>query len=112
MEAFRAQQQAADALHARLVETAALLEQISCQASALAWNTEFRNVLRNEYDWLHEAERFVVEVRRLREEERRYHGFHAWRQWVLAVLFALAAAAAAGAGYGWSDRVLDGRWGF
>ena len=107
LDTFRAQREAADQVHARLTEVAQLLEQLTKQVDAVAGNAELRAVLRDERDWLYQAQQLLVDVRHFREQERLRFWPGVWRRWVLAAT-ALAAAAVAGAGYGrWTDWNAD-----
>ena len=101
LDTFRAQREAADQVHARLTEVAQLLEQLAKQVDAVASNADLRAVLRDERDWLHEAQRLLADVRHFREQERLRFWPGLWRRWMLAVALSLPAAAAAGAGYAW-----------
>ncbi len=104
LDTFRAQREAADQVHARLTEVAQLLEQLTRQVDAIAGNEDFRAVLRDERDWLREAQQLLVDVRHFREQERLRFWPGVWRRWLLALAFALASAAAAGAGYAaWTE---------
>jgi hypothetical protein len=107
LETFRAQREAADRVHVRLTEVAQLLEQLTRQVDAVAGNAELRAVLREERNWLREAQQLLVDVRHFREHERLRFWPAVWRRWVLAVAFALAAAAAAGTGYAWWTSLSD-----
>lgn len=104
LDTFRAQQEAADGVHARLTEISELLSQLKRQVGALAVNDELRAVLQQEQSWLERAQRTVSEVRAWREQEM----FRIWpgvfRRWTLALSFALASAWVAGAGYAWVTR--------
>ena len=104
LDAFRAQREAADQVHARLTEVAQLLEQLTKQVDAVAGNAELRVVLRDERDWLYQAQQLLADVRHFREEEKLRFWPGVWRRWAPAVIFALVSAAAAGAGYGWSTQ--------
>lgn len=99
LDAFRAQREAADQVHARLMEVSQLLGQLRTQVDSIAGNAEFRAVLRDEQEWLRRAEKLVADVRYFREQERLRYWPGVWRRWALAVVFALASAAAAGVGY-------------
>ena len=99
LDTFRAQREAVDRVHARLTEVAQLLERLTRQVDAVAGNTDLRSVLRDERDWLRQAQALVADVRHFREQERLRFWPGVWRRWAVAVLFALASAAAAGAGY-------------
>ncbi len=107
LDAFRAQREAADQVHARLTEVAQLLEQLTRQVDAVAGNADLRAVLRDERDWLRQAQQLLVDVRHFREQERLRFWPGVWRRWVLALAFALASAAAAGAGYAWWTNPFD-----
>jgi hypothetical protein len=99
LDAFRAQQQAAEQIHARLTEVAGLLGQLRSQADALAGSEDLRAVLRQEENWLESARRTVAEVRHWRHEEQKRYWPGVMKRWAVALMFALAASAAAGAGY-------------
>ena len=100
LDAFRAQQQAAEQIQARLAEVATLLGQLGIQADALVRNEGLHAVLRQEERWLESARRTVAEVRYWREEERLRYWPGVLRRWVIPLAFAVASAAAVGAGYG------------
>jgi len=102
LDAFRAQQQAAEQIQARLTEVAGLLGQLRSQADSLAGNEHLRAVLRQEESWLESARRTVAEVRHWRQEEQKRYWPGVMKRWVVVLVFALVASAAAGAGYGWS----------
>ena len=99
LDTFRAQREAVDQVHARLLDVAQLLDQVQSQVDAVASNAEFRAVLRDEQDWLRQAQRLLADVRHFREQEALRYWPGVWRRWLLAVLIAIASAAAAGAGY-------------
>jgi hypothetical protein len=107
LDAFRAQREAADQVHARLTEVAQLLEQVTRQIDAVAGNADLRAVLRDERDWLYSTHELLADVRHLREQERLRFWPGVWRRWALAVPFSLAAAAAAGAGYALWSRPFE-----
>jgi hypothetical protein len=99
LDAFRAQQEAAEAVQARLSELLPLVEELRRQVDTLALHPELRELLREEQHWLERAHETVLEVRRWREREQsRFITSVVWR-WLVAAVFALSAAAAAGAGY-------------
>ena len=101
LDTFRAQRDAADRVHARLTEVAQLLERLTREVDAIAGNADLPALLRDEQDWLRQAQQLLVDVRHFREQERLRFWPGVWRRWVLAVGLALGSAAAAGAGYGW-----------
>ena len=101
LDAFRAQCEAADRVHARLTEVAQLLKQLTKQVDAVAGNAELRAILRDEQSWLQQAQVLMAGVRHLREQERLRYWPGIWRRWAPAALFGLTCALAAGAGYAW-----------
>ena len=104
LEAFRAQREVVDQIHARVVETDERLRAIDSQTNALAHNPALRELLRDERQWLEEARRTIAEVRALRDQELQRFWPGVWRRWTLALVFALAAAWAFGAGHAWASR--------
>jgi hypothetical protein len=107
LDAFREQRAAAGQVHGIVRETAALLSELQTHAAALARMDELKTLLQKEERWLREAERTVVEVRCLREEEMRRLRPAVARRWGLALIFALLSAAAAGAGYARATRPYE-----
>jgi hypothetical protein len=101
LDTFRAQQEAADGVRARLTEISDLLSHLRKQVGALAVNDELRAILQQEQSWLERAQRTVAEVRAWREQEMFRFWPGVFRRWTLALSFALASAWAAGAGYAW-----------
>ena len=101
IDVFREQREAAEQLHWRVQEIAALLGQVRQQVTALALNEDLRAVLREERDWLTRAQLAVSEVRSFREQDMLRFWPRVLRRWIVALVFALASAAAAGAGYAW-----------
>jgi hypothetical protein len=104
LDAFRAQREAADQVHARLTEVAALLRALQGQVDAIAQNHALRDVLRDEQAWLEQAQRTIGDVRAFREQEVRRFWPAVWRRWAVAVVFALAVAATFGLGYAWASH--------
>ena len=104
LDAFRAQREVAEQVHARLTETADLLRAIRTETNALAHDDGLRKLLQEEQTWLLRAEDLVRQVRYFREAETSRFWPAMWRRWVVAALFALAAAFAFGAGEAWSGR--------
>ena len=102
LDAFRAQRDAADAIHARLEETAALLRSLLAETQALAHSETLRTLLRDEQTWLVRAEPAITPMRHQREWEVHRFWPAVWRRWVVAVMFAVVTAGAAGAGYVWA----------
>jgi hypothetical protein len=101
IDVFREQREAAEQLHGRVQEIAALLGQVRQQVTALALNEDLRAVLREERDWLTRAQLAVSEVRSFREQDMLRFWPGVLRRWIVALVFGLASAAAAGAGYAW-----------
>jgi hypothetical protein len=104
LDTFRAQREAAEQVHARLMEISELLARLQDEVEAVTSNTELRALLRQEQTWLERLQLTIADVRQFREQERLRFWPGVWRRWVLALAFALAAAAAAGAGYAWTTR--------
>jgi hypothetical protein len=99
IDTFRAQREAADAVHERLQEIAGLLAQLRREVDLVAGNAALREVLQREQSWLAETQRAVAEVSAWREREARQFWPSVARRWALALVFALVAAWIAGAGY-------------
>lgn len=107
IDTFRAQREAADAVHERLQEISGLLKLVRTQVDAVAGNAELRAILQQEEAWLSQASRTVSEVRAWREREaRQFFPSVAWR-WALALVFALASAWTAGAGYAYVAKPYE-----
>jgi hypothetical protein len=104
IDVFREQREAAEQLHGRLQEIAALLSQVRQQVNALALNEDVRTVLREEQSWLTRAQLAISEVRSFREQDMLRFWPGVLRRWTVALVFALASAAAAGAGYAWATK--------
>ena len=98
IDVFREQREAAEQLHGRLQEIAALLSQVRQQVNALALNEDLRTVLREEQSWLTRAQLAISEVRSFREQDMMRVWPGVLRRWTIALVFALASAAAAGGG--------------
>jgi hypothetical protein len=107
LDLFRAQQQAAEAVYARLQEVAALLADLRKEADGLQRTDELKRLLERQERWLIEARETVTHVEWARENDM--HRF--WRgivlRWFVAAVFAIAAAAAAGGGYVAFTRPYD-----
>jgi hypothetical protein len=107
LDAFRAQREAADAIHTRLTETAALLRSIKEEIHTLAHNEKLRKLLQDEQASLARAESFIETVRRQREWEINRFWPAVWRRWAVAAAFVILAAFAAGVGYAWLARPYE-----
>ena len=104
LDEFRAQREAADAIHARLEETAALLRSVLAETQTLAHSEALRTLLRDEQTWLVRAEQVITTMRHQREWEVHRFWPAVWRRWVVAVMFAVVTTGAASAGYVWAAR--------
>ncbi len=102
LDAFRAQKEAVDQVHARLVEVADLLRTLQAQADAIARNQPLIELLRQEQTLLERAQRTLDDVRAFREDERCRVWPAIWRRWAVAVAFALVTVFAGGGGYAWA----------
>lgn len=101
IDVFREQREAAEQVHGKVQEIAALLGQVRQQVNALALNEDLRAVLREEQDRLTRAQLAISEVRSFREQDMLRFWPAVLRRWAVALMFALTSAAAAGAGYSW-----------
>ncbi len=103
LDTFRAQHEAADAIHQRLQDVAALLHRMQTSIDAVVHNADYKQLLTREETWLREAQNTVAEVSAWRARE-------VHQMWprigpsIVAAMFAIAAAAAAGAGYAWVTK--------
>ena len=104
LDEFRAQREAANAMHARLEETAALLRSVLAETQTLAHSEALRTLLRDEQTWLVRAEQVITTMRHQREWEVHRFWPAVWRRWVVAVMFAVVTTGAASAGYVWAAR--------
>jgi hypothetical protein len=107
LEAFRAQREEAEQIHARLEQVVELLRAIRSEANALAHDETLRKLLQEEQRWLVRTKDFISEARHFRELEASRFWPAMWRRWVVATLFALAAAAAFGAEHVWANRPYE-----
>lgn len=107
LDTFRAQQEAADAVYARLQDVAGLLNDFRKQVDALQRTDELKQLLEREERWLTEARQTVITVERWRENDARRF----WRgvvvRWLVVAVFAIAAAAAAGGVYAAYTKPFD-----
>ena len=107
LDAFRAQREAADEVHARLTEVATLLRGIREETHSLANNEALRTLLQDEQTWLLRAEHTIASMRHHREWEVHRFWPAVWRRWAVAAVFVMLTAVAAGAGYAWIARPYE-----
>jgi hypothetical protein len=107
LDAFRAQREAAEQVHARLTEVADLLRAIRSEANVIAQDERLRTLLQEEQTWLLRTQDLIRQVQYFRELETSRFWPAMWRRWVVATAFALAAAFAFGAGHMWASRPYD-----
>jgi hypothetical protein len=107
LDAFRAQREAVEQVHARLTDVADLVGRLQRQVDSIAQDQSLRQVLRDEELWLEGARRTLEEVRAFREEEMRRFWPATCRRWAVALTFALASASVFGAGYVWATRPYE-----
>lgn len=107
IDTFRAQREAADAVHERLQEITVLLAQVRREVDLVASNADLRHVLNREETWLSQAQCTVAEVRAWRGREARQFWPSVVRRWALALVFALASAWTAGAGYAYVAKPYE-----
>ena len=107
LDMYRAQQSAAQEVHAKLTEVSALVQQVTREVDALVKNYDLRNLIRQEQAWLEQAERTVKEVQRWRALE----AYRFWPgviyRWAFALAFGLFAVWAIGAGQPWMNQDRD-----
>ena len=104
LDAFKAQQQAAEAVHAKLSEVARLCSTLQSQMDGLKVDQTLKETFSAETKWLAKIQELVSEVRAFREAEcRRFRFGVVWR-WALACLFALAAIGVGQAVYVWAEK--------
>src|SRR5437667_3108291 len=107
LDMYRAQQIAANEVHAKLSEVAALVQRVRTEVNALTQDHRVQEVLRQEQTWLEQAERTVKEVQRWRDLE----AYRFWPgvvyRWAFALAFALFAVWASSAGYAWTSIEID-----
>ena len=89
LDTFREQRAAAGDVYAALKETSGLVRGLQSQVSALTRIDELKTLLQQEDRWLHDAQRVVAEMQRLRDDEVRRLRPALVRRWALALIFAL-----------------------
>jgi hypothetical protein len=104
LDTFRAQQEAASQLLARLNDVSQLLNHLRREVDGLTHDKTLQTLLEKEQAWLERTQQTVAEVRAWRDEERRRWWPGVMTRWIIAVVFALASAALAGAGYVWAIK--------
>lgn len=104
LDAFRAQKEAAEHVHARLEETEHLLRSLREQVNALTADRALAELLQREHEWLRQFEATMDEVRRFRALEAQRFWPGVMRRWLLAFSLALLGAWAYGAGRVWATR--------
>jgi hypothetical protein len=91
LDAFKAQQKAAEALHAKLTEVASLFSTLQPRLDGFKVDQTLKETLDAEAKWLNKVQELVREVREFREDDfRQFRLGVVWR-WILASLFALTA---------------------
>ena len=104
LDAFRAQREAAEQIHARLTEVTELLRGVTGQVQAVVRDDEFRKLLLEEQVWLTRSTQLVAELRRLRESEMAQFWPWVWRRWAMAMVLSAATAFGGVVGYVWAIR--------
>src|SRR5437899_1332880 len=107
LDMYRAQQTAANEVHAKLSEVAALVLRVRVEVNALTQDHRIQEMLRQEQTWLEQAERTVNEVRRWRDLEAHRFWPGVVYRWTIALAFALCALWVSGAGYSWMQHDAD-----
>ena len=104
LDVFKAQQKAAEALHAKLADVATLISTLQPQLDRLRLDQALKETFDAETKWLVNVHDLVREVRAFREVEfRRFRLGVVWR-WALACLFAFAAISIAEAVQVWVQK--------
>jgi hypothetical protein len=109
LDMFRAQREAADALHARITEVTRLLEAARQQIDGLALSRDLKETLRDEQIWLERTERAVAQVRYWRESEQGRFGWSIVWRWTVAVALALGAVSFTSAAQTWMAARTENR---
>ena len=104
LDAFKAQQQAAEALHAKLAEVATLMSTLQPQLERLRVDQQLRETFDAESRWLAQVQALVKDVRTFREAEFRWFRLGVLWRWAMACLFALAAIGVGQAVQVWADK--------
>ncbi len=105
IDLFKAQQEAAEALHARLTQVAALMSNLLAQVDQLRLNGELKSTLEAEQQWLEKTQHVLRDVRSWRERESREVRRSAIWRWSTAIAFALAVSTATAAGFMWARQL-------
>ena len=107
LDMYRAQQTAANDMHAKLSEVEVLVQRVRSEVNALAQDHRLQEALRQEQTWLEQAGRTVKEVQRWRDLE----AYRFWPgvvyRWAFALVFTLFAVWITGAGYAWVNNDRD-----
>lgn len=105
LETFKAQQEAAETLHARLTDVAALLSDLTVRVDRVRIGAELKATLDAEQRWLAQMQDLLRDVRRWRQWESHESRRKAVWRWSVAVAFALAVSTASGAGFVWGRQL-------
>lgn len=107
LDVFRAQREAVEQVHARLMEVGDLIRKLQSQIDTLAQDRAFRDALKGESHWLERAERMITEVRRLRQQELARFWPGVWRRWAAATVLSVGTLMSFGAGFAWAGRPYE-----
>ena len=105
LDTFKAQQEAAETLHARLTDVAALLSDLTVRVDRVRIGTELKATLDAEQRWLAQMQDLLRDVQRWRQWESRESRWKAVWRWSAAVAFALAVSTATGCGFLWARQL-------
>jgi hypothetical protein len=104
LDAFKAQQKAAEALHGKLMEVATLLSDLKGQVDTLRLVDDLKRAIEHEQQWLTRTHDLLRDVQHWRDGElRQARRVLRWR-WAAPFAFALASSVATGAGLLWAWR--------
>ncbi len=107
LDAFRAQREAVEELHVRVIKLADLIARVRSEVDLIARHETLRGVLQDEQHWLEQTRQAVREVRDWREQEARRYWPGVARRWIVAGVFALLSAAIAGTTYARAIRPYE-----
>jgi hypothetical protein len=105
LDTFKAQQEAAETLHGRLTDVAALLSDLTARVDRVRIGAELKATLDAEQRWLAQMQDLLRDVQRWRQSEAHESRRRAVWRWSAAVGFALAVSTATGAGFIWGRQV-------
>src|SRR3974390_2083232 len=104
LDAFKAQQEAAETLHARLIDVGALLSDLTARVDRIRIGAELKATLDAEQRWLAQMRELLRDVQRWRERESHESRRSAVWRWSRSVAFVLAVTSATSGGFLWARQ--------